>query len=354
MAPPAPRKRQRRSLLLVAGPGRSGTSMFTGLVQRLGYYVPQPEVPADETNPRGFAESRWVVDFHSDLLRNAGLQTADARPTAWAVTAEINLRPRVHRQLSRWLAHQFGRSDDVVVKDPRLSWFLPLWRRCGEELGAAPSIVTVLRHPAAVIDSKQRWYGAWRGEVSRAASWLNQILFTERATREMPRAFVRYDDLLDDWTKIMGRVATELDLQVLRDSPVQAMRRAHEFVDKSLVRSRGNWEEARIPPALRAQVDDVWELVSKLAAAPDDVEEREVVARLDAARAAYVGLYEEAEAIVQASIVGGRHRSRSVDGELSPRMAGILRRVPPRYRRKIPAGLRTRVIRMLYGGPRRR
>ena len=69
-----------RSLVLVAGSGRSGTSLFTGILQRLGFLVPQPEVPADETNPRGFAESQWVVDFHTKLLREARVQVADARP----------------------------------------------------------------------------------------------------------------------------------------------------------------------------------------------------------------------------------------------------------------------------------
>ena len=67
---PAAREAE-RSLVLVAGSGRSGTSLFSGILQRLGYHVPQPEVPADATNPRGFAESQWVVDFHTRLLASA-------------------------------------------------------------------------------------------------------------------------------------------------------------------------------------------------------------------------------------------------------------------------------------------
>ena len=75
-----------RSLIFVAGSGRSGTSLFSGMLQRLGYHVPQPEVPADDTNPKGFAESQWVVDFHTKLLRRAKVQVSDARPAAWAET----------------------------------------------------------------------------------------------------------------------------------------------------------------------------------------------------------------------------------------------------------------------------
>ncbi|MGZ4640147.1 MAG: sulfotransferase family protein, partial [Actinomycetes bacterium] len=54
----------RRRLVLVAGVGRSGTSVFAGILRQAGFHVPQPEVDADSTNPKGFGEPRWVVDFH--------------------------------------------------------------------------------------------------------------------------------------------------------------------------------------------------------------------------------------------------------------------------------------------------
>lgn len=343
---------RQRSLVLVAGSGRSGTSLFTGILQRLGFYVPQPEVPADETNPRGFAESLWVVDFHTGLLRTAGVQMSDARPAAWGRTAQINLDGKVQRQLRRWLKQEFRQADDIVIKDPRLSWFLPLWRRCAEDVGASPRFVTVLRHPAAVIDSKQRWYGAWQGQVARAASWLNQMLFTERATRDAPRAFVRYDDLLDDWTREVGRVGTALDLAVVRDAPVPAMRSAHEFVDRTLSRSRASWDDFRVPAALREQIDEVWALVSRLAD-QEGTDAASLIDSFEAARAAYIDLYEEAEAIAQSSIVTGRRRV-NVDGRVSPRVASLLKRVPERYRRRVPAQWRARIARALYGSPTRR
>ena len=92
-----------RTLVLVAGSGRSGTSLFTGILQRLGFHVPQPEVPADETNPRGFAESQWVVDFHTRLLKKAAVQVSDARPTAWARVAELTLDSQLGEELRTWL-----------------------------------------------------------------------------------------------------------------------------------------------------------------------------------------------------------------------------------------------------------
>lgn len=335
-----------RTLILVAGSGRSGTSLLAGILQRLGYRVPQPEVPADDTNPRGFGESQWVVDFHHDLLQRARVQVADARPSAWAATAEAGFDPEARRALRGWLEQQFAEADDVIVKDPRLSWFLPLWRQCGEAAGASPRFVTVLRHPAAVIDSKHRSYGAWQSDVSRAAGWVNQTLFTERATRDDPRAFVRYDDLLDDWTQVVDRLAAVLDLSVVRDAPAPAMRRVHEFVDRSLSRSSSDWDGTRIPPSLRELAEHVWSQIEPLAAGPPHAP----ATALDAARAAYVELYEQAEAIAQSSIQASRRRRRPpVPIRMSPPAARIVRRIPPRYRHRVPLQWRRQIVRALAG-----
>jgi hypothetical protein len=324
-----------RTLVLVAGSGRSGTSLVSGVLQRLGCHVPAPEVPADETNPRGFAESQWVVDFHAALLRRARVQAADARPAAWALTAELCLDEEIQRELRGWLERQFGEASNLVIKDPRLSWFLPLWRRCAESLGVAPRLVTMLRHPAAVIDSKQRWYGGWQGDVSRTAGWVNQTLFTERATRDAPRVVVRYEDLLDDWTQVIGGVGETLDLAVVRDAPAASLRAVHEFVDRSLSRSRPDWGDLALPARLREQADEAWELMSALADGEADS------GRLDAVRAAYVALYEESEAIVQSSVEATRRRAAPATGLPAVRL------VPARYRRRIPLAWRRRLVRAL-------
>jgi hypothetical protein len=326
--------RKGRSLVLVVGSGRSGTSLFTGIMQRLGFYVPQPEVPADETNPRGFAESQWVVDFHTRLLRQLEVRVSDARPAAWGLVAEMVVDDDVSRELRQWLAEQLDASGDVIIKDPRLSWFLPLWRRCAEELGISPTYVMMLRHPAAVIDSKQRWYGGWQGDVGHTAAWLNASLFTERATRERPRAFVRYDDLLQDWTKAVGHVGETLDLQAIRDVPAPAIVRVHEFVDQSLSRSRASWEGIDLPRGLRELADEAWELLGELAA-QDGPPPAALIERLEAARAAYVGLYEEAEAIAQSSIEAARrHRPPSRPPTHSVALARRL--LPDSARRRLP------------------
>ena len=72
-----------KHLVLVVGVGRSGTSLVSGILGQLGFHIPQPEVQADDTNPRGFGEPKWVVDFHTRLLRARGITVNDSRPGAF-------------------------------------------------------------------------------------------------------------------------------------------------------------------------------------------------------------------------------------------------------------------------------
>jgi len=124
-------------LILVAGSGRSGTSLLSGILKAFGAHIPQPEVTPDDSNPVGFGEPQWVVDFHARLLKSAGVFASDARPSAWAKTAEIGRDPDVQTELEAWVRREFKHGDHVVVKDPRLLWFIPLWTRAGETLSAS-------------------------------------------------------------------------------------------------------------------------------------------------------------------------------------------------------------------------
>ncbi len=327
-----------RSLILVAGSGRSGTSLVSGMLKRLGARVPQPEVPADSSNPRGFAESRWVVDFHTRLLRHARMQLSDARPAAWTVTAPLGLDQEVQAQVRTFLEKQFGRADDVLIKDPRLTWFLPLWRRVGTDLGATPCAIMMLRHPAVVVASKQTYYEGAQGEASRTAEWINQTLFTERATRDMRRALLRYEDLLDDWTVALAGVGEALDLSVVRDAPAQAIRSAHEFLDSALDRSPAEW--GPIPAPLRELAETVWEELTS--PEPD-------TARLDQLRADYATLYSDAEGIAYSSILAGADNALAPRRPLAPRTRRILESIPAPIQNAVPRELRNKILRRLRG-----
>ncbi|MGH3355773.1 MAG: sulfotransferase family protein, partial [Nocardioidaceae bacterium] len=223
-------------LVVVVGSGRSGTSTLAGVMKHLGTQVPQPEWPTNETNPRGFFEPEWVVRFHRRLLLRANVALDDARPAAFERTARAGSRPWARRELTGWLTEHGLTADESIVKDPRSAWFVPMWTSATEQAGGVPAFVTMLRHPAEVVGSKNRYYRQRFGTVSRTANWLNIALHTEEATRGSPRSFVRYVDLLEDWRAQITRVGKSLDLAVMERASSEQQQRVDEFIDPDLRR----------------------------------------------------------------------------------------------------------------------
>ena len=364
-----------KHLLLVAGSGRSGTSLFSSVVGNLGFHVPRPWVKADDSNPRGFGESQWVVDRHTKLLRQANVHASDARPTAWADTAKLCLDEQVGAEVRLWLEEQLSGHDQVLVKDPRLLWFLPLWRRVGEELDAAVHVVTMLRHPAEVIRSKLHWYQNMNlFDANRAAGWLNTMLFTERATRDYRRAFVRFEDLLEDWTQPIARVSAQLEVPALVNARAREQLSADSLVDNSLHRSKATWEDLDVPKGLIYLTEQVWEDLHSLADPGTDGDEA-VLARLDGHREEYVSFYSHAEHVAQSTTLAAtrpllqRKSSRAVatkpgaaqlgppagrpPGSVQPeqpadsRLGLAKRLIPARVRRLIPLRLKRAIAELI-------
>lgn len=322
-----------KTLLLVVGVGRSGTSLLTGMLGQVGLHIPQPEVQADDTNPRGFGEPRWVVDLHQRLLRERRVTVNDSRPLAWESTGAAAEDGAVRDELRDWLRGQSAEADTVVVvKDPRTVWFLPLWMRCAGDLGVRTTFATMLRHPAEIVASARKSYGTWQTDASRTAAWLNVTLETEQATRGQRRAFVRYEDLLDAWVGELRRAGALLDVPVLAGIDRERFPQVDAFVDPTLHRNRVSWDELAVPAALRHMAEDVWREVSALAR--PDGDDDAARARLDESRAAYVAFYAEAEAIAQSSVTAAKPRRRLAAAAPSLRVQ-LARRVPVRYRRRL-------------------
>jgi hypothetical protein len=345
-ASPAAETAPSKRLVLVAGSGRSGTSLVVDLLEHFGFYVPQPEIRADATNPRGFREPQWVVDFHNRMLRSIRVQPSDARPSAWFETGKFTHRLSTRNELREWLGPQFNGHDDLIVKDPRLTWFLPLWQQSAVDLGADTSVITMLRHPAEVVASKEIAYGGKAGVTSRTAGWLNLMLHTERATRDIKRVFLRYAQMLEDWTTSVAAAGDRLEQPLIQRATANTIRAAHRAVDPTLRRSPSDWDSLKVPARIRDLAEEAWAELNRLA---DDPSDPSAQATLDSVRTAYGQLYEEAEGVATSSIMAaGPPRGRT--SEAPQAIAGARRgatdrlvdAIPHRVRTRIPAGLRAR------------
>lgn len=279
----------RREAVFVVGSGRSGTSTIAGILRRLGCHVPAPEVGADETNPRGFNEPQWMVDLHDSVLRRAGVAVADPRPGAATDVEHAAANAGTAATAAAWLDEHFRVADHLVLKDPRLVWFLTPWRRAAGTAGARASFATMLRPPPEVVRSKSTYYGPQR-DADGVAMWVNGMLHTELATRGAPRAFVRYEELLSNWRGPVGQAAGTLGIRrALRDDD-EAAAEVDAFVDPDLRRVSVTWDDLSIPSYLRDVAERTWAHLSALAEPESDTPATYPAA--DALRADFAVAYE--------------------------------------------------------------
>jgi hypothetical protein len=290
--------------VLITGTGRSGTSTMSGTFHHLGLHVPGPYLGSNESNPKGFFESRWAVRFHKALVERAGIHEFDGRPQALdRVRAAVT--PADRERLGQFLAEQAAVSDQVVVKDPRSVWVQQLWREVAAEHGLDIRYVSMLRHPAEVVGSRTTYYsGHEEGRsveadrkrrdyaIFNVARWVNNSLVNERETRGRPRAFVRYTDLLDDWRPVLATLRDDLGL---RYEFTEEPHPVDQFIDPGLRRHTVQWDELDIPRDLQEVAQAVWDALQPLADHHGD--DPIASARLDELAATYAQVLADAAAI---------------------------------------------------------
>lgn len=213
----------------------------------------------------------------------------------------------------------------------------------------------MLRPPAEVVGSKQKYYANKLGAAHLAASWVNMLLHTERATRPTAeadggRVFVRYEDLLTDWVKTTMAMGQALDLQSIIHTRSDQIREVHRFIDPSLRRVNQSLDDLGLPSRLHELTGETWAQLDRLADEGNDTPEAHTT--FDQLRDAYVDLYEEAEAISRSTAVHARLQGRRqaahelAEGGATGR-GSLADRVPHEVRAAIPPSVRRGVRRAL-------
>ena len=258
-----------RRLVLVAGTGRSGTSTVAGIMQRLGLVVPKPEVHARRDQPARVLGVAVGGGLPRRPAEHANVQVSDARPLAWSRTGQFAERPGATGKLGRWLTEQLATGDDLLIKDPRLSWFLPLWtRRLAHARRRA-----VVRHdaPAARRGRRQQAHLLQQPlqDGHGVAAWLNMLLNTERATRGAAADVRPLPRPPDDWEGVIEAIDRDLGLswQVTDDPRTRSTASSTRGCDGS----PSTWDDLDLPERLESIARRTWDALDRLAGGGHDV-----------------------------------------------------------------------------------
>jgi hypothetical protein len=276
--------------VIVCGPHRSGTSAVTRLVNLLGADVAEDLLPAAADNSRGYWESHAVVEVHKRLLKAVAAAPDDPfdpmpLPNGWlASRAACDARYR----LADIIRKEFADSRLFVVKDPRIARVLPLWVGLLEELGIAPAVIIPFRNPLEVAASL-----AQRGQICLSKSLLlyhNAYLEAELASRSVPRVFVRYDHLLQDWQPFARRLSEIFLGKFLPPSKGVAIE-IEEFLTTGLYHHRFSRQQMVSHPEVPGATVELFDTMDEAAAGADESALRGAFDRLRADAGTAADLY---------------------------------------------------------------
>lgn len=236
-----------KTVIVVLGMHRSGTSSVAGSLSLLGATAPKTLMAPAPDNPRGFWESDVVMELNDALLAERGLAWNDwkSRPSG---------PPLVDRRIAEAMESEFGEAELMVLKDPRLCRLFPEWHRTLNEAGYQIAVVCPIRPPAEVSASLVA-----RNPLSREHGlrlWMRHVLDAEVASRGIPRHVMTWASFLTDWraqVAIMNaRLPLRLEFSADQENAVDA------FLSSELHRQR---TAAETPSLVRR----TWEVLCQIA-----------------------------------------------------------------------------------------
>ena len=80
-------------------------------------------IRGNETNPKGFFEPRWVVNFHRRLIRSVGLRPLDQDPEALHRLDGVLGDQKIRDELHDWLMEHPDTFAEVLLQ--RAPWWTP-------------------------------------------------------------------------------------------------------------------------------------------------------------------------------------------------------------------------------------
>ena len=232
-----------RTAYLVLGMHRSGTSALANLLALAGADLPREVMPADAHNARGYFEPWRIAVFNDRRLAAAGTAWDDPfAALAPAPEDEADWREEARRLFRA----QFGRRRRPLLKDPRVSVLGDLWRSVLDAEGLGARVFIPVRHPLAVAGS----LAARDGFPTRKSVmvWMAYMLAAEAASRDLPRAFVDYDGLLEDWRTQISQAEAQLG-EPLPNLSSAAGRRIDAFLSAELRRNESGGDLAALGEA---------------------------------------------------------------------------------------------------------
>jgi len=256
---------------------RSGTSALTRVLSLMGAELPQSMYGKTEGNQRGHWESDVLVNSHDALLKKMKSHWSDWRPLG---TEKLTAKKRSNLKagFAQEFADEFDLSKPVLVmKDPRVCKFAPLYIEALSEAGHKVHPVIIVRNPLEVAGSLESRDGFSFGEG--LLLWLSHMLEAERASRGLGRAITTYEAFLQKPVKSAEKLVKNLECP-LPYTAKEMSRQIKDYVTPSLKRHKFKTEDVVLNSVSRGWVSQAYEALLLLADIPESKKASDMLDRV--------------------------------------------------------------------------
>ncbi|WP_321936412.1 hypothetical protein [Paraburkholderia sp. J8-2] len=241
---------QLRTLIVVLGMHRSGTSVTTRAMETMGAsFGDNLMPPAAGNNPKGFFEDLDVSRLNIELMQAAGVDWH--APPAPDLDRLTSTQRRDFKDRALALLREKCQTGIFALKDPRIARLLPFWQPVFEALDVRVLYVVAFRHPISVVRSLEA-----RDSLPVEKSyllWLTHVVPALRYTANRQRAIVNYDCMMEAPRASLQRLAAELNLSL---DPGRLDAFESDFLDDGLRHTRFTGADLagvdRAPTALKS------------------------------------------------------------------------------------------------------
>ncbi|MBY7668175.1 MULTISPECIES: glycosyltransferase [Vibrio] len=220
-----------KSVVVVLGMHRSGTSALTKALQVMGVSLSENLMPEGEFNPKGHWEDMDVVSINDKLLAHYG--------HVWfsATQPQISLDDDyVQLLLEEAVAMVNQRVQQFPLwgfKDPRTSRLLCFWLEVLQRANVVPKFVYALRNPLDIVRSLARRDGLTHRQGYLLWWW--HTLPNLSLLRSQPVAWVSFNQLLTQPQQVITQLQQHLSLASLPEEDVATF--CDSFIEPSLSHS---------------------------------------------------------------------------------------------------------------------
>lgn len=199
-----------KTAIVICGPHQSGSAVLSGIFSKLGFSLGK-NVLGIGGNEQNLFENGKVQEFFASFIQGTGHQWLSPFVSGSKILPEANLQRKV-KDFEKLITSEFDGNNKIILKDPRFSVCMSLCLEALHNLDYNIKVIVMLRHPHEVALSMQNKH---KLSLSRSnLIYTNYLSQSEFYSRNFDRAFVNFNDLVDNPEAILTDLFSTLSVNV--------------------------------------------------------------------------------------------------------------------------------------------